>query len=220
MFTGPGARRRHVRVLRCDVEHFGAHDVEAGPGCDQDAGECTDGRVAGHGVVAVPGRIANLGPLVGAHHHGRVTRGDVGDQLRVGDRHAEPRPRRRRPPDRGGASLDARMCAVLLAEGDVREREIDAFELRGFHRRFRDGEMRDRQRVERTGIHTDYGRVDTRAHGRRIGGCRRVAFPRRYSAAGRPSVGAVPPVGSTNPGVDSTLRRKLPSWSVSPHTAS
>src|SRR5450755_4777944 len=50
----------------------------------------------------------------------------------------------------------------------------------------------------------------TEFHGRSIGGCRRAARPRRYSAAGRPSVGAVLPVGSTNPAVDKTLRRKFP----------
>ena len=57
-------------------------------------------RVAGR---RVPRRVVHLRPLVGAHHHDVVARGDVGDQLRVGDDDAElgrvrGEPLRARPP--------------------------------------------------------------------------------------------------------------------------
>ncbi|CAM5561136.1 hypothetical protein SSPIM334S_00416 [Streptomyces spiroverticillatus] len=56
------------------------------------------------------------------------------------------------------------------------------------------------------------------------GGCNTTALPARYSAAGfpRPPVRrcAAPPTGSTNPGVASTLRRKLGRSNATPHTVS
>ncbi|ETA01643.1 assimilatory nitrate reductase (NADH) beta subunit [Frankia casuarinae] len=57
---------------------------------------------------------------------------------------------------------------------------------------------------------------------RSSGGCSATAEPRRYSSAGRPPPrGEVRwPSGTTNPGVDSTLRRKFGGSNATPHAAS
>ncbi len=57
---------------------------------------------------------------------------------------------------------------------------------------------------------------------RNSGGCRAVAEPRRYSSAGRPPPrgAARAPTGTTNPGADNTLRRKLGGSSGAPQAAS
>ena len=72
-----------------------------GRGATSTRGETRERGVACCGRAVVPSRVAHLRPLVGAHHHDVVAGGDVGDQLRVGHDHAEPRPGERQPFEHG-----------------------------------------------------------------------------------------------------------------------
>ena len=101
----------------------------------------------------VPRRVAHLRPLVGAHHHDVVARGDVGDQLRVGHDHT--RATAAIAASRS-SSRDARVERPLrrrvLAERDARDREVEPVERAGAHRGFGDRDVRDRRRIERPGV--------------------------------------------------------------------
>ena len=82
------------------------------PGHQQDPGQAGDGLVSGRRRAAVPGRVDDLQPLVGADDHGVVAGGHVGDELAVGDPHPEPGPG-------GGDRLEHRHAGLERRTGRV-----------------------------------------------------------------------------------------------------
>ena len=161
--------RRDGRDVVGEHEDLRAFRIETRPRHDEYPRESGERGVA-FGNGRVPRRIADLGPLVGPHHDDVVARGDVGDQLRVGDHDAQLRTRRGEPFQRGDATLEP--TPIFLRECDAREREVEAIEPSRGDRGFGDRDVRDGRRIERA-------REDARSHPRRIAGCKRSAPPRR-----------------------------------------
>ena len=120
-------RRAHVRD-RCRALPR-RPTSKPGRGATRTRGNAPSARSRAACIAAVPRGIAHLRPLVGAHHDDVVARGDVGDQLRVGDGDARARgacAAARRIAC--GARFDTRVRAVFLAQRDARQREIEAIE--------------------------------------------------------------------------------------------
>ena len=103
----PGARcgRRDLAVVGVELEHFGAGCRISGPRRDEHTRQPRERRVPFAGR-RIPRGVVHLRPLVGAHHHDVVARGDVDDELRVRHDDAELRSSGRDPFERPLPALD------------------------------------------------------------------------------------------------------------------
>ena len=113
----PHRGRRDVGEVVRDGKSERVGYVEAGPGSHRHSWQAGQCGVPTGLVAAVPGDVIDLRPLVGAHHHGVVALGDVGDES--GRHHDEPEPRTVR--DERFESLDPPanrfLVEVRLSEG-------------------------------------------------------------------------------------------------------